>query len=472
MAGKTTHQVKLTQDIFEPLKALSTQAARAASQLGLSVFLVGGSVRDLLENRLPSDWDLVVFGKEEAGVDELASVLAQTWGVREPVSFPRFGTYLVLGPSGQVEIAHADRRTGLVPQSDDPLVRDALSRDFTINALYMDLEQIGSDRGRITVLDPAGNGLADLSAGLLKTPLNPLVTLGDDPLRILRAARLRSTTGYQLDRAFGSAARRAVRHLTGVATERVRDELEKIMVSERPSLGLSSLGKWGAFSVIAPEIHEMVHFRQRTPHHYPSLFNHTLRAVDRVPPDPVLRWAALTHDCGKPAVRSRSGEVDRYFGHESTGAVMASELLTRLKFGKQFIKDVTDLVGLHMVQYDSQWTDRAIRRFMVRAGDHLPRLLVLLEADASALRLRADKLRSLNVMKKKLEEMAGTEPPLTSPLDGERIMDLLNVEAGPVVGQAKDALVRAVVDGDLNPDAKESELFLLRWFEGRSGKQL
>lgn len=472
MAGKTKRQVKLAQDIFEPLFALSTQAARVASRLGLSVFLVGGSVRDLLEKHLPSDWDLVVFGLDENGAGKLAAELAEAWGFRKPVAFPRFGTYLVLGPYGQVEIAHAGRRTGLVPQSDDPLVRDAFSRDFTINALYLDLEEVGSGTGKVTVLDPAGLGFADLSAGLLKTPLNALVTLGDDPLRILRAARLQSTMGYRLDRTFSAAAGKAAGLLGAVAPERVRDELGKIMISDSPSRGLSSLGRWGAFSAVAPEIQEMVHFRQRTPHHYPSLFNHTLRVVDAVPPDPELRWAALTHDCGKPAVRSSSGDVDRYFGHESTGAAMASSLLTRLKFGKRFVKDVTELVRLHMVQYDSQWSDRAVRRFMARAGKYLPGLLVLLEADASALRLRADKLKSLNKLKKRLDDLAHIMPPPISPLDGSRIMDLLNVQAGPVVGLAKDTLVRALVDGDLSSGKKEAESFLLRWYEEREGKPI
>ncbi|MFV1956996.1 MAG: CCA tRNA nucleotidyltransferase [bacterium] len=439
--------------------------------MGLSVYLVGGSVRTLVEARSrPKDWDLVVLGPGDSGARRLAEKLSSSWQVREPVAFHRFGTYLVPGPAGPVEITQGSLRTGLAPEAADPLVRDSLTRDFTVNALYIDLLKLKPGSLTMEILDPTGLGLKDLRSGILRTPLNPIVTLGDDPLRILRAARLRSTGKYRMLPVFSVAAKKAAGLLDGTAAERLRDELDKLMMGTCPSAGLSSLASWGVFAVIAPEIEAMVHFRQRTPYHYPSLFKHTMRVVDRVEPEPALRWAALLHDCGKPVVRTSAGEVDRYFGHETAGANIAAKLLSRLRFGKKRIKGVSELIRLHMVQYDTEWTDRAVRRLISRAGDNLPQLLALLEADASALRLRADSLRALSMLNKRIEELAGKMPPPVSPVSGTRIMELLNIEAGPVVGLAKEALVQAVVEGDICADGDEPERFLVSWYKERGDK--
>ncbi len=428
-------------------------------------------MRTLVEGRSrPKDWDLVVLGPDDSGARRLAEELSSSWQVREPIAFHRFGTYLVPGPAGPVEITQESLRTGLAPEAADPLVRDSLTRDFTVNALYIDLLKVKPGSLTMEILDPTGLGLKDLRSGVLRTPLNPIVTLGDDPLRILRAARLRSTGKYRMLPVFSAAARKAACLLDGTAAERLRDELDKLMMGTCPSTGLSSLANWGVFAVIAPEIEAMVHFTQRTPYHYPSLFRHTMRVVDRVEPQPALRWAALLHDCGKPAVRTSAGNVDRYFGHETAGANIAAELLTRLRFGKARIKRVSELIRLHMVQYDTEWTDRAVRRLVSRAGDNLPQLLALLEADTSALRLRAGSLRALSMLKKRIDELAGKVPPPISPVSGTRIMELLNIEAGPIVGLAKEALVQAVVEGDICADGDEPVGFLVNWYKERGDK--
>lgn len=462
---------ELPEDVRGSITDLSKQTAPAAKRLGLSVYLVGGSVRTMLEKkRSPGDWDLVVMGPDDNGARKLAMELSSAWNVREPVAFPRFGTYLVPGPAGPVEITQESLRTGLSPENADPLIRDSLTRDFTINALYIDLLRVKPASRTTEILDPTGSGFDDLLSGVLRTPLNPLVTLGDDPLRILRAARLKSTGRYRLLPAFSTAAKKTAVHLSGTSAERSRDELDKLMTGTAPSAGLTSLAKWGVFAVIAPEIDVMVHFRQRTPYHFPSLFKHTMRVVDRVEPEPALRWAALLHDCGKPVVRTSTGEVDRYFGHETAGANIAARLLSRLRFGKDRVNRVSELIRLHMVQYDTEWTDRAVRRLVSRAGDNLPQLLALLEADASALRRRAGSLGALSMLKKRIEELADRVPPPVSPVSGTRIMELLNVEAGPVVGLAKETLIQAVVDGDIPASGDEPERFLLNWYKERGGK--
>ena len=454
------------------LRELEAAIAPAAERLGLDVYLVGGAVRDLLEGRpLSGEWDVVVMGGEVTGARDLAGELARLWEWRDPVPFEKYGTYLVSGPEGPLEISQCGLRSSLVPRSDDPLVGDALTRDFTLNALYVRLDGRGAGKARVEVLDPSRKGLADLEAGLLRTPDAPEPIFRDDPARILRAARLCATRGYRTCSPLSRAANNLSRLLVGVSHERVRDEMHKLLLGQTPSAGLRRLADWGAFGILMPEIHAMVGFRQRTPHHYPDLFRHTMRVVDRTPPDLPLRWAALLHDIGKPGTRTVDGDVDRYFGHEATGAELAGALLERLRVGKQTRAVATDLIRLHMVHYTSRWSERAVRRFIARCGENLPLLMDLLEADARSLRIRADKLRSLKELRGRVETVRRIMPPIRPPIDGRRIMELLEIEPGPEVGRATALLTDALTDGLITEDPEEAERYLLREWRGPGGKR-
>lgn len=459
------------------VQRLISDAAPAASRLGLCAFIVGGAVRDMVEGSASTgEWDIVVLGDGQenkktdsvTGARRLAEELSAKWKWREPVAFERYGTHLVSGPAGTVEISQEELRTGLRDLSDDPLVHDALARDFTINALYIPLSGSFS---QITVLDPTGKGFEDLADRLLRTPVLSRLTIKDDPLRILRAARFCSTGGYRVSSAFSRAAKELSGKLSGAAPERIRDEMNKLLTGMHPSAGLDRLARWGVLAVIMPEVQGMVGFRQRTPHHYPDLFRHTMRVVDRIRPDLVLRWAALLHDCGKPHTRVEEGDVDHYFGHEGAGAELARVLLNRMRVGKGISRDVAELIRLHMVQYSGQWSDRAVRRFVNRSHDLLPRLLDLLEADSRALRLRAEKLRLLGELRERVERVTIDMPVPGSPLDGNRIMELLNVEQGPAVGSAKDALAEAVAEGLISAQTDAAERYLINWWKGRGDRQ-
>jgi putative nucleotidyltransferase with HDIG domain len=431
----------------------------------------------MVEGSVPAgEWDIVVLGdgqeSEKAdsvtGARRLAEALSAKWKWREPVSFERYGTHLVSGPAGTVEISQEEFRTGLRNLSNDPLVQDAMTRDFTINALYIPLS---SPSNQITVLDPTGKGFDDLADRLLRTPVQARLTIKDDPLRILRAARFCSTGGYRVSSSFSRTAKEFSGRLCAAAPERIRDEMNKLLTGGYPSVGLDRLARWGVFAVIMPEVQGMVGFRQRTPHHYPDLFRHTMRVVDRIRPDLVLRWAALLHDCGKPHTRVEDGDVDRYFGHEGVGAELAGDLLNRMRVGKGITRDVTELIRLHMVQYTEQWSDRAVRRFVNRSRDQLPRLMDLLEADSRALRLRAEKLRLLNELRGRVEGVMTEMPVPGSPLDGNRIMELLNIEQGSAVGSAKNALAEAVTEGLISTQTDAAERYLIHWWKGRGDRQ-
>ncbi len=458
-------------------EALSTLASALtpASRPGFRVLVVGGSVRDLVEGRLPREWDLVVLregnGPGEKGVDasRLASALARRWRWREPVSFPRFGTYLVEGPAGRVELSDASLRTSLRLPHPDPLERDAHARDFTLNALYLD-PLAGDGRGSFLVLDPTGKGLSDLASGLLRTPLPASRTLEDDPLRVLRAARFASTHGYRTVPAFSRAARAAAPRLRGLAVERVREELDRLLAGEHPGKGIALLARWGALEELLPEVHAMLGFAHQNPHHFPDLFTHVRKAVEATPPDPVIRWAALLHDTGKVHTRTLTPQGAKYHGHEKISGEVAERALRRLGYSRRRVRQVTALVRLHMINYQLEWTNAAVRRLASRAGEHLPALLALLEADSAALRRYGKNLAGARALRRRMEEVLARGGSFASPLDGGRIMELLEVGPGPEVGEAKDALREAAVAGGLKGGKAGAEAWLLRWWKGRGGR--
>jgi len=464
-----TRKVKIPPGFHEPLRALFDEVAPVAVRLGLHVFLVGGAVRDLVEGRpFSGEWDVVVFGGGDNGATVLAGQISRARGRGEPVSFPRFGTSLVCGPRSDLEFAQAHLRSNLADLSTDPLTSDAMSRDFTLNALYVEIGGPASaadgSSNAVTVLDPCGRGLKDLRAGRLRTPIPARLTFEDDPLRIFRAARLRARNSYRIEPSMGKAARRVSALIRDIAPERILEEMNRILLSDHPSLGLEMLARWNAFGAMLPEIQAMVGFRQDNPFHFPDLFRHTLRVIERCPADLPLRWAALLHDCGKPAARVPSEGGDSYHGHESVGAELAENLLKRLKAGKKLTRQVVDLIRLHMVQYQDEWSDRAVRRFILRAGDHLERLLALVEADSASLRLRAKVLRDLGELKSRVKAVTASMPRPRSPLTGLQIMESLDIKPGPSVGRAKDALVEAVVEGEIPPEEDAARQFLLKWY--------
>ena len=464
-------KVRIPPGFREPLKALYNEVAPVAKRLGLCVFLVGGSVRDLVEGRqFSGEWDVVVFGEDDAGAITLAGEISRGRGGGEPVSFARFGTSLVTGAPSLIELSQAHLRSTLKSLSPDPLIADALARDFTLNALYLELT--GSEHSEtdppevLNILDPSGLGFDDLEKSRLRTPIPAMKTFEDDPLRIFRAARFRTYNSYKLDPSIGKAARKVTARISGIAPERVFDEMNKILLSNCPSRGLEVLAKWHAFTVVMPEIQAMSGFRQNNPYHFPDLFSHTLRVVDRCPLDLSLRWAALLHDCGKPVTRTFSEAGESYHGHEAAGAELAQDLLKRLIAGRKLTREVVELIRLHMVHYQDEWSDRAVRRFIHRSGAHLDRLLALVEADSASLRLRADKLRDLDQLRLRVSNVMGTMPKPRSPLTGRQIMEILEIEPGLSVGRAKSVLVNAIVEGDIPAEEDAARKFLLKWWQG------
>lgn len=467
-----------TEDILEALRG-ATQGTEYEGRL----FLVGGFVRDRVMG-LPADTDdidLVLEGDALA----LAEFFYERGVARfHPVVYPRFGTAMIVVGEGEdrrdVELVTA-RVESYAPDSRKPdqvkpgtLADDARRRDFTINTLLQNLHT-----GEIS--DPLGRAYADLEARIIRTPTDPLVTLKDDPLRMLRGVRFASRFGFTIEPFTWKGIRQSVTRLNDVGTdgtrviswERIRDEFCKTLMTARPAQGLELLREGGLLAQFATELMAMVGVTQNEFHAYP-VWDHTLVALENLPPDAslTLRLATLLHDVGKPPTKglNEEGRVS-FYGHADVGAELARKFMQRLKFSNDEIAAVTRLVAQHMRigEYKPAWTDAAVRRLIRDLGPQLDDLFTIHRVDVSALApghqdiSRAGELRERMEAVRREQDIAA----LTSPLDGGEIMRLLGVSAGRRVGEAKEFLTNEVVEGRLAPDDKEGAARLLRERFGR-----
>ena len=417
---------------------------RAAADLGVKAWIVGGYVRDKLLQRPHLNPDVVV---EDGDALELARRFAELAGAPPPVTFERYGTAQVTLPGRQVEFVTA-RAESYAPDSRKPDVRratldeDLRRRDFTINALLMDL-----DGG---IHDPLG-AMADLKARILRTPADPMRTFGDDPLRMLRGIRFAAELGFEPASDLIPAMRAMRDRLAApvISVERVADELRKMLESSRPKLALEMLDESGLLEVILPEIAACKGVVQ-TGYHTHDVFGHTLLTVEATPPDLLLRLAALFHDCGKPATAKGDGT---FVGHEEVGAGITRVGLARLRFSQKQVEVVEGLVRLHLrpVFYRPEWTDGAVRRLARDAGPLLDRLMALARADIAA--SAYPEPEKLDELQARLDRVREERPSRLSPLiTGEEIMAIRGIGPGPEVGRIKQKLEELVIDGELRPE--------------------
>jgi poly(A) polymerase len=418
---------------------------RATAELGVRAWAVGGFVRDTLLGRPQPDLDVVVEGGRAL---ELAARFAELTQSPPPVLFPRFGTAQVIWRGRPVEFASA-RAESYPPNSRKPEVRpagieeDLLRRDFTVNAMLMDLD------GRVH--DPLG-GRADLERRMLRTPQDPIQTFADDPLRMLRAARFAAQLDFRLDPALLPAmrAQRERARPPVLSAERANDELRKMLTSERPRLALEVLDQGGVLEVLLPEV-AACHGVPQGGWHTHDVFGHTLLTVEATPPDLLLRLAALLHDVGKPVTATPDGA---FHHHERVGAQLARDALTRLRFARSEVERVSKLVALHLrpVFYQpGHWRDGAVRRLARDAGDLLWPLMTLARADIAASAYpQGEKLDDLEA---RLRAVLTERPSrLRTPVSGEDIMRITGLTPGPKVGQIKERLQELIMEGSLPPE--------------------
>ena len=432
----------------EPLDPFFDALREAAAAVNARAWLVGGYVRDHLLGRPHPDLDVVV---EDGLGFQVAGEFARRTRSPEPVIFERFGTAQVRWRGHLVEFASA-RSESYAPDSRKPdvgpasLEEDLRRRDFTVNALLMDLEG--------TVHDPLGSGLEDLRRHLLRTPKDPEVTFRDDPLRMLRAVRFAAQLGFELDPSVLPAVRATRERLRPpvLSVERTADELRKLLISERPKLGLDLMDEGGLLEIVFPEVSACRGVEQRG-WHTADVYGHTLETVQLAPADLTVRLAALLHDIGKPLTATPDGA---FHGHETVGARLAEEALRRLRFSNTEVARVGKLVRLHLrpVYYESEWSDGAVRRLARAAGDLLWRLLALARADIGA--SAYPEPEKLNELEARLNAVLTEHPTrMRAPVTGEDLMAALGLEPGPAVGRAKRRIEDLVLEGRLEPDREQ-----------------
>ncbi len=448
---------------------------------GHELYLVGGSVRDALLGRLGNDLDFTTDARPEQMQKFLRPWADALWdtgiefgtvgvgknGDRLEITTFRADTYDQV--SRNPEVRFGDRL-------DDDLVR----RDFTVNAMAVRITATGPGE----FLDPLG-GVAALRAKVLDTPSTPEVSVGDDPLRMLRAARFVSQLGFTVAPRVLTAMLEMAPQLGRITVERVAAELDKLLLGADPVAGIDLMVQTGLGDVVLPEVGEM-RMAIDEHHQHKDVYWHSLTVLKQAialehesGPDLVLRWAALLHDIGKPATRKHEADGGVSFHHhEVVGAKMVRKRMRALRHSKHMVDDVSQLVYLHLRFHgygDGKWTDSAVRRYVTDAGPLLPRLHKLVRADCTTRnKRRAARLQAnYDDLEKRIEELAAKEDlaRVRPDLDGNEIMRILGIPAGPEVGEAWRFLKELrLARGPLSHDEAVAEL--TKWWNARGDRSV
>ena len=452
--------------------------AEEAEALNSDGFVVGGYVRDIFLKRNSKDIDIVVIG---SGIE-----LAQNIGKRLsiPVSvFRNFGTAMIKFDGLEIEFVGA-RKESYRRDSRKPIVEsgtledDQKRRDFTINAMAIHLTK--NNFGEL--VDPF-NGVDDLTEKLIRTPLDPEITFSDDPLRMMRAIRFASQLHFTIDKKALKAISKNVERIKIVSTERITDELNKIILSDKPSIGFELLFNTGLLQIIFPQFCLLMGVEYINGKGHKDNFYHTLEVLDNVAKnsdDLWLRWAAILHDIAKPATkRFEEDQGWTFHGHEDKGARMVKHIFRHFKLPlNEKMKFVEKLVQLHLrpiVLAKEFVTDSAIRRLLFDAGDDVDALMTLCHADITTkneykIRKYKDNFQIVMEKLKEVEEkdrIRNWQPPVT----GEDIMKTFGLGPGREVGQIKNAIREAILEGEIKNDFNQAYEFMLKVGETLGLKQ-
>ncbi len=441
---------------------LSVRLADGFAKVECELYLVGGSVRDaLLGAPGTTDLDFATNATPERTERALRAAGGKVFKIGE-----KFGTIGAVFGDKRVEIttyraetySAGSRKPAVSFQRH--LVDDLARRDFTINAIALDPRD-GS------LQDPFG-GRDDLARGLVRAVGNPVERFQEDPLRLLRAVRFASRLSYEIDATTADAVRDAAGALATISRERVRDELNKLLLGPAPARGILLLCDLGLAPFSLPDVPPLRGMEQEAGRHK-DVFTHTLQVLDRTPPRLALRWAGLLHDIAKPATkRIENGKVT-FHGHDHKGERMARHIMSELHQPGELAERVARLVGLHLRAnaYEGAWTDSAVRRLVLDVGDDLVEdLLLLSRADVTTARAdrRAAIARSVAELESRIRALRAQEDiaRLASPLDGLELMHLFERGPGPWIQPIKDHLRDLVIEGELAQDDKDTATRIAR----------